>query len=153
MWHPVVLYFMFSIALEFIQIFHINCSECDSLQNTQWPTPNHRENLLWPTPYLLNKICLTHPMISSPPPTPHINNDRSLNLAHNTEKRSLLHFWPFSLRIFSKTISRTKFKCSGWKGTMLFTQTSYEHLRFATVLFIVAVGATWFPYFKVKREN
>ena len=22
-----------------------------------------------------------------------------------------------------------------------------------TVLFIVAVGATWFPYFKVKREN
>ena len=28
------------------------CSECDSLQNTQWPTPNHREILFWPTPFL-----------------------------------------------------------------------------------------------------
>ena len=55
MWHPVVLYFLSSIALEFIQIFHMNFSECDSLQNTQRPTPNHREIRFWPTPFLLKK--------------------------------------------------------------------------------------------------
>ena len=26
----------------------MNFSECDSLQNTQTPTPNHREILFWP---------------------------------------------------------------------------------------------------------
>ena len=38
---------------------------------------------------------------------------------------------------------------------MLFTQTSSDHLCFVSskLFTIVAVGATWFPYVQVKREN
>ena len=39
---------------------------------------------------------------------------------------------------------------------MLFYTNATRTLAFRpkqTVLFIVAVGATWFPYFQVKREN
>ena len=82
----------------------MNCSECDSLQNTQLPTPTivkiyfgppvfSKIKFAWPTPWFL------------PPPLPphHIKKWPVPKLAHNTEKRSLLHFWPYSLRIFSKT--------------------------------------------------
>ena len=38
---------------------------------------------------------------------------------------------------------------------MLSTQTLHDHLRFvpSKLFTIVAVGATWFPYFQVKRQN
>ena len=37
----------------------------------------------------------------------------------------------------------------------MFPQTLHYHLRFvpSKLFTIVAVGATWFPYFQVKREN
>ena len=45
----------------------MNCSECDSLQNTQSPTPSHREILFWPTPLASEPEIRTNPYL--PPGT------------------------------------------------------------------------------------
>ena len=68
----------------------MNCSECDSLQNTQWPTPSHREILFWPTPFLKKK--------NRPGPPPHINNDRSLTYNRTSSESDVA---PVSLQLNS----------------------------------------------------